>query len=249
MKQKKAWSFFQSLGKAFMYPIALLSVCGMMLGLGSGLASDDMAKLIPFLAIPIIKTILDFIVSLGLFAFVNLPVLFAIAIPLGLLKDKEDKAYGAFSGLIGFMAMHLGTNFYLKQHDLLVVADQMSTHGQTIILGIQSYNTSVLGGIVAGLLVASMYKKIVNLRIPESLGFYSGPRLVPIITLIVMSGFGLAAIFQSLHAHWPLDINFRSCWLFLLCSCRTCDDSFWLKPSGDVSVPLYANRRFGCDWR
>ncbi|EFA6671517.1 TPA: PTS mannitol transporter subunit IIABC, partial [Escherichia coli] len=23
MKQKKAWSFFQSLGKAFMYPIAL----------------------------------------------------------------------------------------------------------------------------------------------------------------------------------------------------------------------------------
>ncbi len=37
MKQKKAWSFFQSLGKAFMYPIALLSVCGMMLGLGSGL--------------------------------------------------------------------------------------------------------------------------------------------------------------------------------------------------------------------
>ena len=68
MKQKKAWSFFQSLGKAFMYPIALLSVCGMMLGLGSGLASDDMAKLIPFLAIPIIKTILDFIVSLGLFA-------------------------------------------------------------------------------------------------------------------------------------------------------------------------------------
>lgn len=177
MKQKKAWSFFQSLGKAFMYPIALLSVCGMMLGLGSGLASDDMAKLIPFLAIPIIKTILDFIVSLGLFAFVNLPVLFAIAIPLGLLKDKEDKAYGAFSGLIGFMAMHLGTNFYLKQHDLLVVADQMSTHGQTIILGIQSYNTSVLGGIVAGLLVASMYKKIVNLRIPESLGFYSGPRL------------------------------------------------------------------------
>lgn len=114
MKQKKAWSFFQSLGKAFMYPIALLSVCGMMLGLGSGLASDDMAKLIPFLAIPIIKTILDFIVSLGLFAFVNLPVLFAIAIPLGLLKDKEDKAYGAFSGLIGFMAMHLGTNFILN---------------------------------------------------------------------------------------------------------------------------------------
>lgn len=192
MKQKKAWSFFQSLGKAFMYPIALLSVCGMMLGLGSGLASDDMAKLIPFLAIPIIKTILDFIVSLGLFAFVNLPVLFAIAIPLGLLKDKEDKAYGAFSGLIGFMAMHLGTNFYLKQHDLLVVADQMSTHGQTIILGIQSYNTSVLGGIVAGLLVASMYKKIVNLRIPES-----GHDIVLLVMIFPLSGRSMPPIILS----------------------------------------------------
>ena len=154
-----------------MYPIALLSVCGMMLGLGSGLASDDMAKLIPFLAIPIIKTILDFIVSLGLFAFVNLPVLFAIAIPLGLLKEKEDKAYGAFSGLIGFMAMHLGTNFYLKQHDLLVAADPnvdtwANHHSGDPVLQYQR-----VGGIVAGLLVASMYKKIVNLRIPESLGF------------------------------------------------------------------------------
>ncbi|TWS12646.1 PTS mannitol transporter subunit IIABC, partial [Escherichia coli] len=38
--------------------------CGMMLGLGSGLASDDMGKFIPVLAIPLIKTILDFIVSL-----------------------------------------------------------------------------------------------------------------------------------------------------------------------------------------
>ena len=102
MKQKKAWSFFQSLGKAFMYPIALLSVCGMMLGLGSGLASEEMAKLIPVLGYPVVKSFLDFIVSLGLFAFVNLPVLFAIAIPLGLLKEKEDKHmahFPAWSGL------------------------------------------------------------------------------------------------------------------------------------------------------
>ncbi len=60
--------------------------------------------------------------------------------------------------LIGFMAMHLGTNFYLKQHDLLVVADQMSTHGQTIILG-SSPTIPACWGIVAGLLVASMYKR------------------------------------------------------------------------------------------
>lgn len=223
MKQKRAWSFFQSLGKAFMYPIALLSVCGMMLGLGSGLASNEMAKMIPLLGFPAIKSFLDFVVSLGLFAFVNLPVLFAIAIPLGMLKEKEDKAYGAFSGLIGFMAMHLGTNFYLKNHNLLVTADQMSTHGQTVILGIQSYNTSVLGGIVAGLIVSTLYRRIVNLRIPESLGFYSGPRLVPIITLIIMSVFGLLIPFV-----WPPFFN-----LFMLIG-------HWISTSGPIGYFFYA---------
>ena len=116
MKQKKAWSFFQSLGKAFMYPIALLSVCGMMLGLGSGLASDDMGKFIPVLAIPLIKTILDFIVSLGLFAFVNLPVLFAIAIPLGLLKEKDDKAGNESNLLIVFYVQIMPDDFVMQLH-------------------------------------------------------------------------------------------------------------------------------------
>ncbi len=87
--------------------------------------------------------------------------------------------------------MHIGTNFYLTRADLLVPAEQMSTNGQAMIMGIQTYNTSVLGGIVAGLIVYAIYDKVSNLKIPESLGFYSGPRLVPIVSLIVMSIVGL----------------------------------------------------------
>ncbi|HGE8387894.1 TPA: PTS sugar transporter subunit IIBC, partial [Serratia marcescens] len=33
------WEFFQSLGKTFMLPVALLSFCGIMLGIGSSLSS------------------------------------------------------------------------------------------------------------------------------------------------------------------------------------------------------------------
>ena len=33
-KKKSLWQFFQMLGKTFMFPIALLSVCGMLLGIG-----------------------------------------------------------------------------------------------------------------------------------------------------------------------------------------------------------------------
>ena len=223
MKNSNAWGFFQTLGKAFMYPIALLSVCGMMLGLGFGLTSDTVIELVPLLGNHLIKSALSFVANLGLFAFVNLPVLFAMAIPLGLLATKEDKAYGAFSGLVGFMAMHLGTNFYLKANDLLVAPDLMSTHGQTMMLGIQTYNTSVLGGIISGLIAYAIYKPVRNLKIPESLGFYSGVRLVPILTLIIMSCFGLVIPFI-----WPPFFN-----MFMAIG-------RWISTSGPIGYFFYA---------
>jgi PTS system maltose and glucose-specific IIC component len=39
------WEFFQSLGKTFMLPVALLSFCGIMLGIGSSLSSRDVTTL------------------------------------------------------------------------------------------------------------------------------------------------------------------------------------------------------------
>lgn len=40
------WEFFQQLGKTFMLPVALLSFCGIMLGIGSSLSSHDVITLI-----------------------------------------------------------------------------------------------------------------------------------------------------------------------------------------------------------
>ena len=46
----------------------------------------------------------------------------------------------------------------------------MSTAGQASILGIQTYNTSCTGGIIAGLMTVLLYKKLASLKIPEALG-------------------------------------------------------------------------------
>ena len=43
------WEFFQQLGKTFMLPVALLSFCGIMLGIGSSLSSHDVTTLLPWL--------------------------------------------------------------------------------------------------------------------------------------------------------------------------------------------------------
>ncbi len=193
MKQKQNyWQFFQMLGKTFMYPIAILSVCGMFLGIGTAFTSQSMIEALPVLQNYYVHATFKFITELGLFAFVNLGVLFSISIPLGLLK--EEKEYGAFTGLVSFMAMHVGTNFYLQINNQLVDMELMSVVGQANILGIQTYNTSVLGGIVAGLLTAWLYPKLSKVRIPEALGFYSGPRFAPIAMLVVMGIFGLVIV-------------------------------------------------------
>ena len=51
------WEFFQQLGKTFMLPVALLSFCGIMLGIGSSLSSNDVITLIPFLGNPVLQAI------------------------------------------------------------------------------------------------------------------------------------------------------------------------------------------------
>lgn len=51
------WEFFQQLGKTFMLPVALLSFCGIMLGIGSSLSSHDVLTLLPWLDVPLLQAI------------------------------------------------------------------------------------------------------------------------------------------------------------------------------------------------
>ena len=66
-----------------MLPVALLSFCGIMLGIGSSLSSKDVITLIPFLGTPVLQAIFIWMSKVGSFAFSFLPVMFCIAIPLG----------------------------------------------------------------------------------------------------------------------------------------------------------------------
>lgn len=92
VKQKiTLWEFFQSLGKTFMLPVALLSFCGIMLGIGSSLSSHDVITLIPFLGNPLLQLVFTWMSKVGSFAFSFLPVMFAIAIPLGILFGDHQR--------------------------------------------------------------------------------------------------------------------------------------------------------------
>ena len=100
-KKVNFWEFFQGLGKTFMLPVSLLAACGIMLGVGSSFSSSVTAEILPFLKILSIKVLFEFMATIGSFSFSNLPIMFAMAIPLGLAKG--DKGVAAFSGFVGFV--------------------------------------------------------------------------------------------------------------------------------------------------
>lgn len=185
------WEFFQSLGKTFMLPVALLSFCGIMLGIGSSLSSHNVISLLPFLGNPVLQLVFTWMSKVGSFAFSYLPVMFAIAIPLGMARD--NKGVAAFSGFVGFAVMNLAVNFWLHAKGVLPTTDNVVLKANNIqnIIGIQSIDTGILGAVLVGIMVFYLHQRFHTVRLPDALAFFGGTRFVPIITTLVMGLLGL----------------------------------------------------------
>ena len=103
---------------------------------------------------------MKFFIALGDTAFDNLPIIFAVGVAVGLAKREKGSA--ALSGLLGFMVLHYILNFLLKFSGKLVDTSKMSSNDaklalsnamQTKVLGIQTMDLSVFGGIIVGIVV------------------------------------------------------------------------------------------------
>ncbi|HFU4024844.1 TPA: maltose/glucose-specific PTS transporter subunit IIBC [Streptococcus suis] len=200
-KSNGLWEFFQGLGKTFMLPVALLAFMGLLLGIGSSFSSASTIKSFPFLGNPILQLIFRFMSTIGGFAFSFLPVLFAMAIPLGLAR--KEKGVAAFSGFVSYTVMHLAINFYLTESKQLAPIEHLRTAGQGMVFGIQTLEMGVLGGIIAGVVAYHLHKRFYRVQLHDSLAFFSGTRFVPIIVSLVMALVGLV-----IPILWPLIANF-----------------------------------------
>jgi PTS system maltose and glucose-specific IIC component len=191
------WEFFQGLGKTFMLPVALLAFMGLMLGVGSAFTSPTTIETIPFLGNPILQILFSFMSTIGGFAFTYLPVLFAMAIPLGLVR--YEKGVAAFSGFIGYVIMHLSINFYLTETNQLAAAEKLREAGQGMVMGIQTLEMGVLGGIIVGIIVYLLHNKFYDIQLPDAFAFFGGARFVPIITSLTLAIVGIL-----LPIIWPI---------------------------------------------
>jgi maltose/glucose PTS system EIICB component len=190
VKKTKAalWEFLQGLGKTFMLPVALLAFCGIMLGLGSSLSSDAVVQNMAFLDNDVCHLVFTWMANTGTVAFTFLPVLFAMAIPLGLAR--QDKGVAAFAGFVGFASMNLAVNFFLTARGVTTEAEK-EHYGVAPVLGIESIDTGLLGAVAVGVVVAVLHNRYRTKQMPDALAFFGGLRFVPIVSALVMSFLGL----------------------------------------------------------
>ena len=202
--------YLQRIGKAIMLPIAALPVAGILLGVGGSLiniaalenAPAIYQPLIAFVNIPMITIILKIMQGIGDIVFGNLPVLFAVGTAIGLAK--QDKGTAALASVFGFLIMNqvIGVLLGVGATPLgtLVSGDVPAQYAQyvTTTLGIFTLNKSVFGGIITGIVTATLHNKYYNIQLPAVIGFFSGARFVPIVVSLAM------AVVGALLAYiWP----------------------------------------------
>nr|WP_196491650.1 maltose/glucose-specific PTS transporter subunit IIBC [Photobacterium leiognathi] len=183
------WEFFQSLGKTFMLPVALLAFSGILLGIGSSLSSAAVKESMPFLDNTVLQLLFMWMTKIGLVAFIYLPIMFAVAIPLGLAR--EEKGVAAFAGFVGYAALNLSINFYLTVAGVLGNATEEKAYGVKSILGIESIDTGILGAVIVGIIVAKLHARFYTYKMPDALAFFGGARFVPIISTLTLGVVGL----------------------------------------------------------
>ncbi|WP_018924029.1 PTS transporter subunit EIIC [Salsuginibacillus kocurii] len=186
----------QRFGKSFMLPIAVLPAAGLLLGIGGAFSNEATIEAYPFLDQPWLQAIFTVMSSAGNIVFANLALIFAVGVAIGLARN--DKGTAGLAAVLGYLVMNATINAMLTITGNLADPEQMANVGQGEILGIQSLETGVFGGVVLGVLTYWLHQRYNRIELPRFLGFFGGSRFIPIVTAFSSILLGVA-----LYYIWP----------------------------------------------
>ncbi len=211
--KEKVFGVLQRVGRAFMLPIAILPVAGLLLGIGGSFTNVTMLETYGLTSLMGEGTILHAIFLVmrdaGDIVFANLPILFAIGVAIGMAKREKEVA--ALASVIAFFIMHASIQAMIEING---GAENMLAGAVTNVCGITSLQMGVFGGILVGLGTAALHNRFYKIELPQVLSFFGGTRFVPIISALVYVVVGIAMYFV-----WPViqsgiyavgDLVFRS---------------------------------------
>ncbi|ASS92597.1 N-acetylglucosamine-specific PTS transporter subunit IIBC [Peribacillus simplex] len=172
--------YLQKIGRSLMLPVAVLPAAAILMGIGYWIDPAGWGAGSPLAA---------FLIKAGSSIIDNMAILFAVGVALGMSKGKDGAA--ALSGLVAY----------------LVVTTLLSTDSVAMLQGIDAKDVNpafekienAFVGILSGLIAAAMYNRFSKVVLPDAFAFFSGKRLVPILTAVVMLLVSLILFFV-----WPL---------------------------------------------
>ncbi len=160
-----AFAMLQRVGKSLMLPIATLPAAGLLLRLGQGDLLGQFGESAPDEG----DGPLSILSNAGSAIFSNLAMIFALGVAIGFAKKSDGST--ALAGLVGY----------------LVFINVLTYHGFDIDPDPEIFKApdpGVFGGIVMGITAALLWQKYHRTRLPAALAFFSGRRLVPMLTAV-----------------------------------------------------------------
>ena len=180
--------FLQKLGKALMLPVAVLPICGILMGIGYYLCPATMQGG----DVEGVKNLIGFfLVKAGSALIENMAILFAIGVGVG-MSEKNDGTGG-----IAALASWLMITTLLSTGVVTTLIPSIADNATKTLAFNKIANPFI--GILSGVIGSSCYNKFKNTKLPNWLAFFSGKRCVAIIA-------GLVSIIVSavLLFVWPL---------------------------------------------
>lgn len=178
----------QKLGKALMLPVAVLPICGILMGIGYALAPAVMGAE---------GATSGFMYSAGLFlvkaggALIdNMAILFAIGVGVGLSKNSDGT--GGLAALVSWLMMTT-----LVGNAGAIIPSLVEKNATWGVAYGKIANPFI--GILAGIIGALCYNKFKDTKLPDVLAFFSGKRSVAIVTGVVSIVVSIVLVFV-----WPL---------------------------------------------
>lgn len=194
----KIFGVLQRVGRSFMLPIAILPVAGLFLGIGGSFTNATMIEAYGLSGILGQGTLLyNFLMVLnkcGDIVFANLPIIFAMGVAIGMAKKEKEVA--ALAGAIAFFVMHSAISAMLA---VTGIGATLPAGSVTTVVGIESLQMGVFGGILVGLGVAALHNRFYKIQLPQVLSFFGGTRFVPIISAAVYMLVGIVMFYT-----WPV---------------------------------------------
>lgn len=159
--------YMQKIGRALMVPVAVLPAAAIMMGVGYWLDPNGWGA---------DSAVAAFLIQAGAAIIDKMAILFAIGVAYGMSKDKDGAA--ALAGLVGYLVL----TTLLKPN---VVAQIQGIPLEQVPAAFKKIENQFVG-ILCGVVAAELYNRFSGVELNKALAFFSGRRLVPIVTSVVM---------------------------------------------------------------